>query len=793
MSNIDIGTILLGITFMLFLLDIVFLFLTTRIKNWLFYDHIILYVASITLIGSFLEFILNLVVQDWSYKYVTGYSSVEMDIPLRIASSWSGAVGSFYLWTMFMFTGYIIFRFIFRSMMDQKIYQYASIIQGFNLLAFLSFIFFKDPFAKNAVIPTTSVGLNPLLATFLNLIHPPIVFIGYSIFVIPFSLALAKIITKKNDKETPAELQKFLRFTMALAWLILGTGILIGGYWAYTTLGWGGFWAWDPVETGSLIPWLFGLVYFHGSPVFKSDKGNFSKDLIATFPFLSILFATIVTRTGALTSVHTFSTGPSDFLIILYLLVVLLIGLLFILRLYSGNEIKFFYSIEELLKLPRQDAALYISFFAFFLGTLAIMFGQVVPFIFFYLPGIVDTFNSINNNTILLFVIGIVFLGFILLDIYLLRYHYAMKNIKFLDLFRERELSRNERFTILLFIGAIIVTGSIIVDLALPVVYSYLPFGMGGTFTVGKSFFNVIIGIFGFTAIEAAFFTDFVFIKSDNNKLTAIMIGVFLGAFNVILNLPVVNFYLQKANIGPLYDLLHILGTSSILANFILPILIITFFVLIITIYKFIKSNEMQKQVKMRKVSQTFLHLGIVIALIGALFSTNSIQFNEVSLAPNAGSTGFITSSQSMNLTIQNVNYTPMGQDFTDRIQAHVLLVDSNNNTLGRGVLEYTNYNTFGLIVNVLIISHLTNDIYLTILSFNTLSGASVQNIRFEIRIVPMINLLWIGATVVIGSMLALVIISFRLFSFSYRKSLKQHEIQKNTTKVNQIPINGAL
>lgn len=693
MFDFNIGTILLFSTFFLIILDAVLILMSKKIKQWLFYDHIILYLATVTYFGAFIQFLLNLIFQDSSYSYVTSYSSAQMDIPLRIASSWSGAVGSFYLWTTFMVSGYIIFRFLFRRLIDQEIYRYASFIQSANIVAFLIFIIIKDPFARNATIPTNGTGLNPLLATFLNLIHPPIIFLGYSIFVIPFSLALAKIITRLTDNEAPAELQKFLRLTMALAWMILGIGILIGGYWAYTTLGWGGFWGWDPVETGSLIPWLFGLVYFHGSPVFKSDKGNFGKDVIATFPFISIIFATIVTRTGALTSVHSFSEGPGDNLLILYIFLVLVIVGFFIYQLYQHDKIRFFYSIDELLHIKRQDAALYISFFAFFLGTLAIMFGQVVPFIFASLP---------------------------------------------------------EPYTT--------------------------------TFTVSTRFFNIIIGVFGFAALEAAFFTDFVFIKAEQNKLIVIGIGVWLGIINVILNLPVVDFYLNRANIGFLYSLLHILGTTSLLANFMLPILVLTVPILLITIYKFITSKEMQKQIKMRKISQTLLHLGIVIALIGALVSYNSTQTNEVLLTPNSSTqSGYITTAQDMNMTILSTNYTPFGLNFVNRLQAYVQLEDNNGHVIGQGMLEYTNYTDFGLIVNVLIISSLTNDFYITIMTYTANSNSlGISNIRFQIRIIPMITLLWLGAILVEIAMLSLVVVALRLFIYSYKNTHKHISMNKN-------------
>lgn len=807
MFNIDIGTILLFATLLLLLLDVILVLLNSRIQNWLYYDHIILYVATITLFASFMEFLLNLIFQDWSYAYVTGYSSVQMDIPLRIASSWSGAAGSFYLWTMFMFSGFIIFRFIFRKMMDQAIYQYASIIQGINLIAFISFILLKAPFAKNAVAESNGIGLNPLLSTFLNLIHPPIIFLGYSIFVIAFSLALAKIITELTDKEAPAELQKFMRLTMAMGWLVLGTGILIGGYWAYTSLGWGGFWAWDPVETGSLIPWLFALVFFHGSPVFRSDKGNFGKDILATFPFLSVLFATIVTRTGALTSVHSFSAGPSDYILIMYLLLVLLIEALFILHLYRKEKIKFFYSMKELESLKRQDAALYISFFAFFLGTLAICFGQVIPFIFYYLPGAysnITWFNSLRLLTIgvlpitganLIIIVTIVLLALIG---YMIQSNSKTARLHLSYFITEKKFTRDEVILNSALLGASILVLVFIFDLFFPTFYNLLPFGMGGAFTVDKRFFNIIIGVFGFAALEAAFFTDFVFIKTDKNKAIAIAIGVNLGLLNVILNLPLINFLLQTSNIGILfqvwhfwfisfsfYSLLHILGTTSILANFIIPILILSFVVLIITIYKFLVSKEMQKQVKMRKISQTLLHLGIVIALIGALFSYNSTYITELDLSPIQPSQtqitnklptqGPITTANNIKLSALNYNYTPFGTDFQDKLTVQVHLLDSNGKVIGSGVLDYTNYNIFGLIVNTLIISSVYNDIYITVLTYTANANTGiVSDIQFEVRIIPMINFLWLGAGLVMFSMLALVVISFKLFVYSYKKAHKE-------------------
>jgi len=690
----DLGIVLLLGTFILLLADSFLLLMTTRIKNWLFWDHIIIYIATFSILGSLLEFILNLVMQDYSYLYVTSFSDSQMDILMRIASSWSGASGSFFLWTMFMFLEYIIFRYIFRGRLYQKIYQYSSLIQSINLLVFVGFTFLKEPFKRNSTIPTDGIGLNPLLASFYNLIHPPLTFLGYSIFIIPFSIALAKLILRQYDSETPAELQRFTRFTMALGWLLLGMAILAGGYWAYTTLGWGGFWAWDPVETGSLIPWLFALVYFHGSPVFKSVKDNFSKDVISTLPYLSVLIATIITRTGLLQSVHAYEMSFADYILIAYFIILASFVLIILYYVHKTRTLKFFYSVEELKDLKQQDAALYLSFYAFFLGTIAILMGLLIPLTFALLPG---------------------------------------------------------------------------------------PFHQ--SFTIDTKYYNVIIGIFGFAVLELAFFTDFVFIKTNTQKIEVLSFGVVLGFMNVILNLPLVNYYFMKTNLDPLFTITHVLGTTSVIANFILPSLVITFVILLVTGYKFIRSKDLQKQVKMRKVSQTLLHVGIVIALVGALISYNNTQINDVLLKPN--SEGYVTTDQTVQLKVINTHYENYGQTFNRKLVATVQLID-HNKILGEGNLEYTEYTYFGLVVNVIIISSLTADYYLTISTFTVNGNNSLGDIRFQIRIIPMVGLLWAGSIVVLLATLPLVMISLKLFIFSYKNTMRKltssgpHPVLKN-------------
>ena len=681
----ELSLILLYISLILVFIDIILLSMHKKFNSWQVYDNIVLYLLTLFLFISYSRFLLNLINLDYNYEYVSSFASNDMDLFLRIAASWSGSSGSFFLWLILLYVCYITFRIVFRYFISQDVYRIASILLSANLLAFFIFVILKDPFIRNLQPVTDGIGLNPSLANIFNIIHPPIVFISYSIFSIPFSLALAKIITNQGENTVSPELQRFLRFTMALGWLILGLGILLGGYWAYISLGWGGYWAWDPVETGSLIPWLFALVYFHSSPVFKKKEDNLGKDVVATLPYLTIIFATIVTRTGLVSSVHAFGLTDSDYVLFLFIGSLLIIEIIFIIK--RQNRIKLFFSLDEFKKLKQQDQALYISFNAFLIGTIAIILGLILPMAFALLP---------------------------------------------------------EPYT--------------------------------RTVDVDTKYFNTIIGLFGLIALEAAFFTDFVFIKKTSNIVRTILAGMILGATNVIIGLPIVKFTFIQSGLGNIYSIISIFTTTSGIANFIIPILTISLIVIIITIIKFIKSVNMQKQVKMRHISQSLLHLGIIIALLGVSISYNTPEINSMSIATGNDSGKIDVGSKIIEIKIMNMTYKENFKEVRMDIKTQIDLF-SNGNLVGKGELEYIRHFRFGLISSVLIFSKPLQDYYVTMLEpTNDDLNGSLLSIRYQIRIIQMILPLWIGASIVLFSMVVLVAMTFRLWLFAYKKSIHKKE-----------------
>ena len=159
-------------------------------------------------------------------------------------------------------------------------------------------------------------GLNPLLRHPSMMIHPPMLYSGYTLFAVPFAFAVGALITRRLD----AEWIRLTRpFTLA-AWFFLGIGILLGARWSYTELGWGGYWAWDPVENASLMPWLIGTAFLH-SVMIQEKRGMlkvWNVSLVLATGVLAIL-GTFLVRSGILNSIHAFgaSTLGIPFLILI--------------------------------------------------------------------------------------------------------------------------------------------------------------------------------------------------------------------------------------------------------------------------------------------------------------------------------------------------------------------------------------------------------------------------------------------------------------------------------------------
>ncbi|HKI86564.1 MAG TPA: cytochrome c biogenesis protein CcsA [Thermoanaerobaculia bacterium] len=247
--------------------------------------------------------------RDFRIEYVYQYSGLDLARHYQLAAFWAGQKGSFLIWLLW---GSLLGLGVAKSAGKDE-----PSVMGVYTLVLLGLLFIlvrESPFVMLHKTPTDGAGLNPLLQNNWMVIHPPIMFIGYAASAIPFAFAMAALWRRDTSRWAARA------FPWALAgFLVLGSAILLGGYWAYVTLGWGGYWGWDPVENASLIPWLFGTALIHGLHM-ERTRGRFRRAnlIFASLTFMSVLYGTFLTRSGVLAdfSVHSFvGLGISGWLI----------------------------------------------------------------------------------------------------------------------------------------------------------------------------------------------------------------------------------------------------------------------------------------------------------------------------------------------------------------------------------------------------------------------------------------------------------------------------------------------
>ena len=255
------------------------------------------YVISI-LLASFL-LLTRLIAHDFRLSYVASYSGRDLPFYYLFSTFWAGQEGSFLLW---LFWGALIGLFVLRSAKEQE--APVMVVYLASFLGIVAILVKQSPFRFLAQIPPDGQGLNPLLQDPWMVIHPPVMFSGFASLSVPFAFAIAALWMKRWDGWVVRAMPWAL-FTF----VTLGTAILMGGYWAYKTLGWGGYWGWDPVENTSLVPWLATVALVHGMYLQRARAKHRKINIIlAILAFCCILYGTFLTRSGVLAdfSVHSF-------------------------------------------------------------------------------------------------------------------------------------------------------------------------------------------------------------------------------------------------------------------------------------------------------------------------------------------------------------------------------------------------------------------------------------------------------------------------------------------------------
>ncbi|WP_028919019.1 heme lyase CcmF/NrfE family subunit [Pseudoxanthomonas suwonensis] len=284
--------------------------------------------------GAFALLTYAFVSQDFSVRYVATNSNSLLPLVYRYTAVWGSHEGSLLLWTLVLacWNGAVA---LFSRRLPEPVMARVLGVMGIVAFGFLAFLIFtSNPFER--LIPAAAEGrdLNPLLQDPGMIIHPPMQYVGWAGFSVPFAFAIAALLDGRIDA-------RWLRWTRPwtnIAWAFLSVGIALGSWWAYYELGWGGWWFWDPVENAAFMPWLVGAALIHSQAV-TEKRGSFAgwTLLLAIAAFSLSLMGTFLVRSGVLTSVHAFASDPARGLFILVFLGLVIGGSLLLYALRAGR------------------------------------------------------------------------------------------------------------------------------------------------------------------------------------------------------------------------------------------------------------------------------------------------------------------------------------------------------------------------------------------------------------------------------------------------------------------------
>jgi cytochrome c-type biogenesis protein CcmF len=328
----------------------------------------LLVVASLGVVNAFLT-------DQFQYWYVAGYSNRELDTYFKLSGLWAGQRGSLLFWAVLLAFFSAVTVFLNRRRNREFMPYVVGVLQGI-LGFFLVVLLFAgvNPFEQLGFMPADGQGLNPQLQNYWMTIHPPVLYLGFTAFSVPFAFAMAALFNGRLDSRWIVVTR---RWTL-LSWFFLTNGIIFGMRWAYEELGWGGYWFWDPVENASLLPWLTATAFVH-SIMIQENRGmlkiwNMSLVLLT---FLLTIFATFLTRSGLIESVHSFAQNTSIALIFLAFMGSIFVAAVVLIlyrmpRLRSENQIESFLS---------REAAFLLNNLVLLGAAFAILWGTMFPLV----------------------------------------------------------------------------------------------------------------------------------------------------------------------------------------------------------------------------------------------------------------------------------------------------------------------------------------------------------------------------------------------------------------------------
>ena len=315
---------------------------------------------------------------DFRLSYVASASNIDLPLPYKFAAFWGGQEGSLLFWSWILATYSFVAVYTARRKHRDMISYVVAIMMTVQAFFLMLIAFIVSPFqvlmSGPQITPVADgSGLNPLLQHPIMVIHPPMLYLGYVGFAVPFAFAMASLIAKQPGERWIHTTRKWTMIT----WLFQSIGVLLGARWAYAVLGWGGYWGWDPVENASLLPWITATAFLH-SVMMQEKKGMMKvwNMVLVSATFLLCIFGTMLTRSGLVSSVHAFAQSPIG-PYFTWFLTLLTAGTIFLIL----SRLDFLKSENELDSVVSRESSFLFNNVVLLASCFAVLWGTMFPVI----------------------------------------------------------------------------------------------------------------------------------------------------------------------------------------------------------------------------------------------------------------------------------------------------------------------------------------------------------------------------------------------------------------------------
>ncbi len=348
---------------------------------------------------------------NFGFSYVAGRSNTDLPIIYKFAAWWGGQEGSLLFWSWIAATYSLVAVYTGRKRHRDMISYVVAILLTVQAFFLGLIVFLVNPFqvlmsGPNIVSVADGNGLNPLLQHPIMAIHPPMLYLGYVGFVVPFAFAIASLITRQPGDRW---INTTRHWTM-ITWLFQSIGVLLGARWAYVVLGWGGYWGWDPVENASLLPWITGTAFLH-SVMMQEKKGMMKvwNIVLVSATFFLCIFGTFLTRSGLVSSVHAFAQSAIGVYFVWFLTIGIALTIFLIL-----SRLDYLKSESQLDSVVSRESSFLFNNVILLASCFAVLWGTLFPVISEAVSGEKITvgapfFNKVNVpiGLVLLFLTGV--------------------------------------------------------------------------------------------------------------------------------------------------------------------------------------------------------------------------------------------------------------------------------------------------------------------------------------------------------------------------------------------------